>query len=97
MVTVRRGTSLAAAAVRAIGLVIVGIIVIHIVLVLLGANPDNAFANFIATLAGWLSLGLSNLFTPDDPKISVLINYGIAALLWLLITGIVVSIVRRVG
>ncbi len=94
---VRRGTSVAAAVIRVIGLVIVGIIVIFIVLTLLGANPDNAFAGFFRTLAGYLSLGLSNLFTPSDPKINVLVNYGLAALIWLAITGLVSSLVRRIG
>jgi hypothetical protein len=97
MVTVRRGTSVLASVLATIGYIIVGIIVIHIVLSVLGANPDNAFASFFRTLAGGLSLGLSNLFTPSDPKLNVLINFGIAALIWLLITWVVVRLVRRLG
>ncbi len=93
---VRRGYGLAGAVIRVIGLIIVGILVIHIILTLLGANPDNAFASFIRVLAGGLSLGLSNLFLIGDQKVNVLVNYGIAAVVWLLIVGIIVAIVRRV-
>jgi hypothetical protein len=82
---------------RVIGLVIVAILVIHILLTVFGANPSNAFATFIRDEARMLSLGLTDLFTPADPKLAVGLNFGIAAVLWLVITGIIVGLVRRVG
>jgi len=43
------------------------------------------------------SLGLTDLFTFADAKLSAGVNYGIAAVIWLVITSIVVGLVRRVG
>jgi Na+-translocating ferredoxin:NAD+ oxidoreductase RnfE subunit len=43
------------------------------------------------------SLGLTDLFALANPKATVAVNYGLAAVLWLVITGIVVGLVRRVG
>jgi hypothetical protein len=79
----------------AIGYAIVAILVIHIALTLLGANPANAFAAFFAAAASFFSLGLSNLFVLADPRLMTAVNYGIAALVWLVITLVVTRIVRR--
>jgi hypothetical protein len=93
-----RGAYTAARVLSAIGYAIVAILVIHIVLTLLGANPANAFAAFFATAAGFFSLGLGNLFLfPDNPALQTAVNYGIAAVIWLVITAIVTGIIRRVG
>ena len=43
------------------------------------------------------ALGFKDLFTPDDPKLQVLVNYGIAALFWLIVSAILAEIIRRVG
>jgi hypothetical protein len=40
---------------------------------------------------------LTDLFQPANPKVAVGVNYGIAALIWLVITNFVTGIVRRVG
>ena len=69
------GTSLLAAAVISA----VAVLVLHIVLTLLQANPANVVAALIARLAGTFDLGLSNLFLVDDPMLAVLLNYGAAA------------------
>jgi hypothetical protein len=94
---VRRGVATVANVLRIIGLVIVAILVIHILLTVFGANPVNSFATFIKSTADTFSLGLTNLFLPKDPKVAVGVNYGIAAVVWLVITQIVVALVRRIG
>jgi hypothetical protein len=94
--TVRRGVAIVASLLRVIGLIIVAILVIYILLVVAGANPVNGFAVFVKNAADTFSLGLSNLFLLKDPKFAVGVNYGIAAVAWLVITSIVVGLVRRV-
>jgi amino acid transporter len=94
---VRRGVSVVATVLRIIGVLIVAVLVIHILLTVFDANPANAFATWIKGTADTFSLGLTNLFLPKDPKVAVGVNYGIAALVWLFITQIVVALVRRVG
>lgn len=93
----RDGVEFLARVLRLIGLVIVAILVIHILLVVFGANPLNSFATVIGHVANSVSLGLVNLFTPRDPRIAVAVSYGIPAVIWLVITVVVVSLVRRAG
>ena len=92
-----RGVDAVARVLRTIGYTIVAILVLHIVLTLLQANPANVVAALIARLAGTFDLGLSNLFLVDDPQLAVLLNYGAAALTWLLITAVVVRLASRIG
>jgi hypothetical protein len=93
----RRAIGTVASILRIVGLVIVAILVIYILLSIFGANQANSFATFIRDGANTFSLGLADLFTPADPRLRVGLNYGIAALIWLVITGVVVGIVRRIG
>ena len=78
-----------------IGTVIAAVLIVHIVLTLLDANPANALTVIVRNLADQFDLGLSDLFLPENPKLAVLLNYGTAALIWLLITAVVVRVVRR--
>ena len=94
--TARAGNSVARV-LRTIGYAIVAVLLLHIVLTLLQANPANAVASLVRRLAGTFDLGLSNLFLVDDPMLSVLLNYGTAALAWLLITALVVRLASRIG
>jgi hypothetical protein len=95
--TARRGASLLASVLRVIGLLIVAVLVVYIVLTLLDANPANTFAMAVEDLAEYFNLGLSNLFLPADPKLAVALNYGVAAVIWYVITAVVVRLVRRIG
>jgi hypothetical protein len=93
----RRAAGAVATVLRVIGLIIVAILVIHILLTVFDANPANSFATFIRDGANMFSLGLTDLFRLANPKATVAVNYGLAAVVWLVITSIVVGLVRRVG
>lgn len=71
------------------------VLAFHIVLTLADANPENGFASFVSGFAGGVSLGFDGLFTPGSPKAAVLLNYGAAALVWLLIGAALTYLVRR--
>jgi hypothetical protein len=71
------------------------VLALHIVLVLLDANPNNGFASFVDDFAGAVSLGLRGLFTPDSVKLQVLLNDGMAALGWLLIAAALTYTIRQ--
>ncbi len=94
--TARAGNAVARA-LRTIGFAIVAVLVLHILLSLLQANPENVVAALIARLAETFDLGMSNLFLVADPMLSVLLNYGAAALTWLLIIAVLVRLVSRIG
>jgi hypothetical protein len=94
---VRSGSNTVANVLRVIGLVIVAILVLHILFTLLQANPANELTQLIAKGADVFDLGLSNLFLIGDKQVQVILNYGVAALLWYLIMVVVVRLVRRLG
>jgi hypothetical protein len=73
------------------------ILVVHIVLVVLGANPENTIARLIALAADALTLGLRDLFVLGDPTVQVIVSYGLPALVWLLVGAVVVGILRLLG
>jgi hypothetical protein len=95
--TARRGADLLATAVRIVGMVIVAFLVLHIVLTLLDANPANGLTTFVADVASRFTLGLDDLFLPDEPTLRVTLNYGLAAAIWWLITAVAVRLVRRLS
>ncbi|OXM47591.1 hypothetical protein [Amycolatopsis alba] len=73
------------------------VLIVHILLVFGEANPGNGFAQLIDQWSRAVSLGLRDLFTPDGAKLSTLFNDGLAALLWLIIGGVVTDLVSRIG
>ena len=85
--------------VRWIGLLVGVVLVIHVLLVAGEANPANGIARFIRTIADAASLGFKDLFNKpaDDPKLRVLINYGLAAIFWLVVTSLAARLIRRLG
>lgn len=93
--TARRGIDALGNVLRIIGMAIVGVLVVFIVLTLLDANPENGLTRIVTDLASNFSLGLGNLFQPEEPKVGVVLNYGTAALIWFAITAVVVRLVRR--
>ncbi|MFI5584679.1 hypothetical protein ACIA5G_06585 [Amycolatopsis sp. NPDC051758] len=92
-----RVASVVASIVRWVGLVFAAILVIHVIFTVGSANPDNGIVSFVHSWADGLALGFSDLFTPSDEKLRVLVNYGIAALFWLVVSGILAKVIRRVG
>lgn len=83
-------------AVRVVGAIFALILVIHILLTVFEANPDNGITRFFADVSSGLTLGFDGLFTPDDPKLAVLVNYGIAAVFWLVAAAVIVRVLRAV-
>ncbi len=95
--TREQGVSVLASIVRWIGLIFAALLVIHVIFTVGSANPDNGIVTFVRGWADSLALGFRDLFTPSDEKLRVLVNYGIAAIFWLVVSGILAKIIRRVG
>ncbi|HEX9337424.1 MAG TPA: hypothetical protein VF892_16130 [Pseudonocardiaceae bacterium] len=81
--------------VRWAGLVVVVILVIRVLLSVGGANPANGITGLVTSWSDPLAWGFKDLFTPDDAKLRVLDNYGIAALFWLIASSVLARIIRR--
>jgi hypothetical protein len=82
---------------RWIGLILATFLVLHIIFVIGQANAANGIVSFVKGWAVPASLGFKDLFTPSDPKLTVLVNYGIAALFWLVVSAVVSRLIRRLG
>jgi hypothetical protein len=67
----------------------------NIVMVLGEANPANGAASFVHGFASAVSLGFDTLFTPANAKTQVLLNHGLAALVWLGLGAVVTMLIRR--
>ncbi|MDX6551703.1 MAG: hypothetical protein QOH74_191 [Gaiellales bacterium] len=92
-----RVVSVLAGLVRWIGLIFAAFLVLYVVFVVGSANQENGIVSFVKGWAESVSLGFKDLFQPSDPKLSVLVNYGIAAIFWLVVSGIVAKVIRRAG
>ena len=75
--------------------VIATVFVLHILFVVFDANQGNEFVSFVYGLAQVLVLGLGDVFTPDDALLGVVLNYGLAALIYLVIGRLIVKAIRR--
>jgi hypothetical protein len=62
-----------------------GLLGLWILLFLLDANRGNVFVEFVRGTAGWLSWWSQDIFTMDTEWLRVVLNYGLPAVIYLLI------------
>lgn len=93
--TYRRGGGISAL-VSTVGSVLALIEIVYILMVVFDANPANKFFTFIKSLAEPLALFFPGLFATGSPDWDMIVNYGLAALFWLVVTGIVARLLARV-
>jgi len=93
-VRTRYSRTAAASVVLAITGIIVGIIALGILFVLASANQNNMLVDFFLDIARWLTTPFHNLFRADDVKQSVLINWGLAAIVYAIIGGLIARVTR---
>lgn len=75
--------------------VVVGLIVIGILLVLLEANRDNAIVDFLLDVGEFLVEPFDNIFKPDGRKARVAVNWGLAAVIYAIVGGLIARLLRR--
>jgi hypothetical protein len=68
---------------------------VYILLILFGANAGNAFFRFIQSIAEPLALFFPGLFNLANDKLEIIVNYGLAAVFWLVVTGFLARLVDR--
>jgi LytS/YehU family sensor histidine kinase len=62
-----------------------GLLGLWILLFLLDANRTNVFVEFVRGTADWLSWWSQDIFTMDTEGLRVVLNYGLPAVIYLLI------------
>lgn len=75
--------------------VVVAIIVAAIILRVLGANPSNAIVSHIHDAAKWLVGPFDNVFSISKPKLSIAVNWGLAAVVYLIVGGLIARLIAR--
>jgi hypothetical protein len=88
---------LLASAVGLASVIVAAILVLYIVLVGFKANPANVIVRDVRHVARPLAWDFKNLFTPHSYPLRVLVNYGIAALVYLAAGRLIVRILRVGG
>jgi hypothetical protein len=83
----------AARVITAVGGIFALVEVIYILLVLFNANPANGFFRFIQSIAEPLALFFPGLFNLVNDKLEFILNYGLAAVFWLVVTGLIARLV----
>ena len=93
---VRRVSDTAAAAVRVIAMIICVLLALHIAFVVFKANDDNSIVRTVNDWADWFAWRFRDMFVPKDERVAVLVNYGIAAVVYLGAGRLVSSLIRRI-
>ncbi|HSP38695.1 MAG TPA: hypothetical protein VLR26_13170 [Frankiaceae bacterium] len=72
------------------------ILVLHIVFVMFKGNPSNNVVSHVTDYANNLAGPFKDLFSFKNPKTNTLINYGIAALVWVAGGKLVAGLLQRI-
>jgi hypothetical protein len=92
----RRVSDTAAAAVRVVAMIICVLLALHIAFVVFSANDDNSIVRTVNDWADWFAWRFRDMFVPKDERVAVLVNYGIAAVVYLVAGRVVSSLIRRI-
>ncbi|MEU6365246.1 hypothetical protein ABZ876_05765 [Streptomyces sp. NPDC046931] len=72
-----------------------GLLVLWILLFLLDANQGNVFVKFVRGVADWLAWWSQDIFTMNTEGLRVILNYGLPAVMYLLIGHGIASRLNR--
>ena len=83
--------------VRVVVGLIAGVLVAGVLLVVFDANEDNALVDAILEVGRFFADPFRGIFELDDNKAQIALNWGIAALVYLVAGALVIAVVRRLG
>ena len=81
--------------IRMVTAAVVFVIVAGIVLHVLGANGSNAIVELVYDVAGWLVTPFKGIFDADDNKLQIALNWGLAALVYGIVGGVIARLLAR--
>ncbi|TDC06686.1 hypothetical protein E1284_33465 [Actinomadura bangladeshensis] len=91
----RRTAGAIATAISVATTLVVLVLAVHIVFVAFEANTANDLVRWFGDRATDLCWQFKDVFQPADRKTEVAVNYGLAALVYLVIGRVLVGLVRR--
>ena len=81
--------------IRTAATVVAVVIVAAVILRLVSANPHNTIVSDIHDAGNWLVGPFHGLFSVRDAKLEMGLNWGLAALIYLFVGGLLASFVAR--
>ena len=81
--------------VRSLAGIIALIIIVAIVLFVVGANQSNQIVSAIHDVGAWLAGPFKNLFSIHNAKLAMAVNWGLAALVYLIVGHFIASLLAR--
>ncbi len=94
-VAARKGAWGVARIVNLIARVIVAILVVTILFVVFEANRSNGIVEAVLDAGRFLAGPFKDIFNLDNPKTEVAVNYGFAAVAYLLVAGLITRLLVR--
>ena len=91
----RGGLRIVARVVSLVTSLVAAVLVIGILLVILEANRDNAIVEAVLDAARFLAGPFRDMFDLDSRKTEVAVNWGIAAVVYLVVGGLIARLLRR--
>jgi hypothetical protein len=92
---VKRVTDSVATFVRIAAMIICILLALHIAFVVFSANGDNAIVRTVNDWADWFAWRFRDMFVPKDHRVEVLVNYGIAAVVYLIAGRVIAGLILR--
>ncbi|UGT42959.1 hypothetical protein LTV02_06070 [Nocardia yamanashiensis] len=68
---------------------------LYIVMLVLDVDQTNRAFTFIKSFAEPLAVFFPNMFHTGNGDLDIVVNYGLAAIFWLLVTGFIARVVTR--
>ena len=94
-VAARKGASGIARIVNLIARLVAAVLVIAILLVVLEANRANELVEAFLDAGRFLAGPFKDMFDLSRHKVEIAVNYGIAAVVYLLVAGLIARLLRR--
>jgi hypothetical protein len=85
-----------AAVIMAVAAVIAVILVLHIIFVLLDSNGSNTIVHTVGSWSWHLAAWFRGLFTTGSANWNTVLDYGLAALVYLFVGSLLAKLVERV-
>ncbi|MFF3455374.1 hypothetical protein ACFYXH_13795 [Streptomyces sp. NPDC002730] len=89
------GANRAALVIHTIADIAAGFLGLWILLYLLDANQGNVFVGFVHDMADWLAGWSQDIFTMETEGLRVFLNYGLPAVIYLLLGHGIAARIRR--
>jgi hypothetical protein len=81
--------------IRTAAIAVAAVIVVAIILGLASANPHNTIVSDIHDAGQWLVGPFSNVFSVSGAKLHLVLNWGLAALVYLVVGTFLASLLAR--